>query len=365
MSEVESKLKALREIMAREGLNAIRFRGVDWFSWATGGGSNVVIFTNETGVAEVLITENRAFVLTNEIEAARLVEEEVGEEFEVCSSRWSDAIGLDRMAYELCGKGLIVSDRPSPRELALPHSIHQMKLRLSLEEVDRYRNLGRDAAEAMTDALARAEPHWSESRLAGEGARELWSRGIHPTLVLVAGSERLEKHRHPFPTHQPLGHRAMMVFCARRHGLYANLTRFVGFREPSQNESERMRIVAQFEAAAFRASQPGATLNEIFESIKEAYVSAGFEHEIDKQHFGGLTGYLSREAFARPLLESEIPVFVQDHSALAWNPTLPGSKIEDTVLVTKSGVEILTIDPRWPTLEVNGLKRPDIMIKKS
>jgi hypothetical protein len=49
--------------------------------------------------------------------------------------------------------------------------------------------------------------------------------------------------------------------------------------------------------------------------------------------------------------------------ALAWNPSLPGHKIEDTILVGDDGVENLTIDPRWPTVTVGGRARPDVLVR--
>lgn len=48
--------------------------------------------------------------------------------------------------------------------------------------------------------------------------------------------------------------------------------------------------------------------------------------------------------------------------AMAWNPSLPGSKIEDTVLRTDEGLEVLTVDPAWPMVEVDGRERPDFRI---
>jgi hypothetical protein len=49
----------------------------DWFAWATAGGSNTVLLAAETGVAEVLVTDEAAWILTDEIEAQRLKDEEV------------------------------------------------------------------------------------------------------------------------------------------------------------------------------------------------------------------------------------------------------------------------------------------------
>ena len=78
----------------------------------------------------------------------------------------------------------VVSDRPGPGELPLPPELVAAKRRLLPDELVRYRKLGRDAAEAMTEVLSAARPEWTEWELAGAGANALWRRGIEPMLTL-------------------------------------------------------------------------------------------------------------------------------------------------------------------------------------
>jgi hypothetical protein len=54
---------------------------------------------------------------------------------------------------------------------------------------------------------------------------------------------------------------------------------------------------------------------------------------------------------------------IESNTALAWNPSLPGSKIEDTVVTSEGGIEILTADPAWPTVSVAGRPRPDLLVR--
>jgi hypothetical protein len=49
---------------------------------------------------------------------------------------------------------------------------------------------------------------------------------------------------------------------------------------------------------------------------------------------------------------------VTDGGAFAWNPTAPGVKVEDTVVLEGGRATVLTVDPAWPTVEVRGLARP-------
>ncbi|MCC7369162.1 MAG: M24 family metallopeptidase [Chloroflexi bacterium] len=358
-AELATKLDIVRGALERDGAVAARLRGVDWFAWATCGGSNVVILTTETGVGEVFITTDAAWVLTDEIEAGRLAAEEAPLGLPVWAAPWNDGLARQAFVDSVVAGGKVVSDRPLLTEMPLPGELVAAKRRLLPAELDRYRLLGRDAAEAMTEVLHRAAPDWTEWQLAGAGAEALWRRGIEPTLTLVGGEERLPHFRHATATRKPLGSRAMLVFCGRRHGLYANLTRFVYFRNPTAEEETLIEHVARVEAVTFAASTPGTTAGAVYDVIVSAYAELGHPGQEQQHHQGGTTGYLSREAFALPGLG--LPI--DENTALAWNPSLPGAKIEDTVITSRGGIEILTIDPAWPSVEVDGRPRPDVLVR--
>ncbi|MFL5349675.1 MAG: M24 family metallopeptidase [Hyalangium sp.] len=357
--ELEVKLTRVRAILEEKKLAAVRLRGVDWFAWATCGGSNVVLLTTDVGVAEVLITHEGAWVLTDAIEAARLEQEEVPPGLPVWSGPWAERGKREAFVEAKLGGGLVASDRPTGKEVPLPAELVDVRHSLLPEELERYRALGRDAAEAMTEVLLAARPDWTGWQLAGAGAEALWARGIHPALTLVGEERRLPLHRHATASGERLGARAMLVFCARRHGLFANLTRFVYFRAPTAEERRLATDVARVEAAAFRTSKPGVALGEVYTALVEAYAKHGHPGAEAFHHQGGSCGYLSRDDVALPGMK----VLLQPNNAVAWNPSLPGAKIEDTVVVSDKGLEILTVDPRWPTIELEGRARPDLLVR--
>lgn len=359
MIELETKLRALRAALAAAGLGAARLRGLDWFAWTTCGGSAAVLLAAETGVAEVLVTANDAWVVTDEIEAARLEAEELPPGFPVHARRWWDREATERFVAEIAGGAPVASDRPCRGEVALPPTFPALRASLLPAEISRYRAAGRAAAEAVTEVLEAARPDWTGLGLAGAAAEALWARGLHPALTLAAGERRLPTFRHPTPSDERLGARAMLVVCARGQGLYANLTRFVTFRTPTREERNLTAAVARVEAAAFAASRPGVTLGEVFEALVRAYGAAGHPGEEARHHQGGPCGYLSRDAIATP--GAALPLAV--NGAVAWNPSLPGAKIEDTVLVLEDGLEVLTAELRWPTVRVEGRLRPDVLVR--
>ena len=355
--EAEAKLAVLQDAIERHGLGAIRLRGQDWFAWATCGGSNAVLLASERGVADILVTPARAQVLTSTIEADRIRGEESHEAFNVAQFRWQFPHELERFVRNAARSRPIASDIPVDGEVELPAEVVAAKRRLGPSEIARYREVGGASATAMTETLSQVTPDTTELEVAGMGAQALWKRGIEPALVLVAGSPRIDRYRHPRPTREPIGDRVVVVFCGRRHGLFANLTRTAYFRSPTADERAAEHVVADVEAAALAASMPGATLSQVYAAIVDAYARhgrAGAEHD---HHQGGTTGYLSREALASP----DCTVRIITPVALAWNPSLPGSKIEDTILRTDEGLEVLTVDPRWPSVVVGGRARPDLL----
>jgi Xaa-Pro aminopeptidase len=207
----------------------------------------------------------------------------------------------------------------------------------------------------MTEVLAQAQPNWTEYQLAGAGAEALWGRGLHPVLTLAAGERRLPLYRHPTPTADPLGRLAMLVFCARGFGLVVSLTRFVCWETLTATESTLHQQVRAAEAAALNACRPGTPLSQVYAAIAQAYSQLGFPHAIQEHHQGGTTGYLPREVIATPTSEETLSV----NQAIAFNPSLPGAKIEDTFVMGADGeLENLTLDPTWPSLVVEGRSRP-------
>ena len=354
--EVDSKLEFIRQALSETGARSLRLRGTDWFAWATAGGSHTVLLTAETGVAELLITAETAWVLTDEIEAQRLQDEELPANFQMHIYPWADVAQREAFVKEITGDGNVMSDRPIyPKETPIIASLQSRKLTMMPSELERYRRVGRLASEAMTEVLSAAKPTWTEYQLAGAGAQALWARGLHPALTLVAGERRLPLYRHATATAEEIGRQAMLVFCARGWGLYANLTRFVSFDFLGENHSELHRQVREIEAAGLNSCRPGVSLNTVYDTLKTAYEEEGYPQAIRQHHQGGTTGYLAREVVANPATSD----MLAENMAVAWNPSLSGAKIEDTFLIHSDGtLENLTFDPNWPSVEVAGRLRP-------
>lgn len=325
-----SSLERLWDWMEKKGFPSFFVFRPENFAWLTGG-DNTVVAGEGTGWLE--LAEGKVTLHTSRIEAGRLREEEAPGADAVIAHPW-----------------YAVPEPGRPNDLS--HDLTPLRLVLSPEEKERFRLLGRDAARSVGEAVRAAKPDWTERELAGAVAEEALSLGIQPVALLVAGEERIFRWRHPLPKDRPLGRLFMAVICGRREGLIANLTRLRSFGHPEANDLYRK--VLSVEAAALDSTRPGTTLDEVLSAIREAYRAVGRPEAFEEHHQGGIAGYRPREVLAIPGEKTRL----KEGMAVAWNPSLPGAKAEDTFLVTEDGLENLTVDPCWPTVEVAGRKRP-------
>lgn len=154
----------------------------------------------------------------------------------------------------------------------------------------------------------------------------------------------------------------MLVLCGRRQGLVCSITRLVHFGPPSAEICKKAKAVAEIDAGMIAATRPGCRLGEIFQTAVELYAGAGYLDEWQLHHQGGPAGYEPREYTARPGATEKVSV----GQVYAWNPSITGTKSEDTIMVGKDGNEVLTAIPGWPTTRIDRdglvLERPAILV---
>jgi antitoxin VapB len=156
----------------------------------------------------------------------------------------------------------------------------------------------------------------------------------------------------------------MLVLCARDQGLIANITRLVHFGKLPEELKKKHQACLQVECALWNASLPGVEIRKPFQAGVREYARQGYRDEWEKHHQGGPCSYEARDYFAGPTERRKI----QKNQGIAWNPSITGTKSEDTILVTDMGVELLTPTPNWPMLKVEycgkTYLRPNILERK-
>jgi antitoxin VapB len=165
-------------------------------------------------------------------------------------------------------------------------------------------------------------------------------------VALYAVDDRIFKYKHAVPRGARLKQYGMLNLCSRKWGLAISITRFVHFGALPAELSARFKSAAQVNAALLNATCVGATSAELFRVAQAAYAAEGFPGEERFHHQGGPTGYGEREWVATPH-GAEVVV---NNQAFAWNPSIRGGKVEDTVLLRDGVIENLTPTPELPSI---------------
>jgi Xaa-Pro aminopeptidase len=360
MTEFSLKQERIRNLLDARKLDGLLLQKVSSFAWATCGAASYVNTASTFGTASLLITRTGHHLITNNIECPRYENEEKlnyqGWEFHV--SPWYEPSPLNEMISGM----KLGADHAFPGAVDLSGEIAHLRASLTPEEGVRFRVLGRLCAEAMNSTIRTLQPGQTEHQIAAHLAMESRSRGVQAMVNLIASDERIFAYRHPLPTFKTMEHYIMLVMCGRRWGLICSLTRLVHFGPMPDELRRKADAVAQVDAAYIAATRPGARISDILKIGIDTYAATGYPEEWKLHHQGGPTGYEPREWLATPATNEVVTI----HQAYAWNPSITGSKSEDTIQVGENDNEVITTVPDWPVQEVvvNGksIFRPSVLV---
>jgi antitoxin VapB len=348
------KLSQLRALMRANHIETLLLQRSQNFAWLTDGAASYIGIASDTGAAAILVTLDTQYIITNNIEAERLQHEQGLADWEFVVGSWTD--GLAPLVKKMT-RGVLYSDFPFPEALEVAGKIAPLRYTLDEAEAVRYRSLGAATGRALQNATRMVRVGMTENEIAGILAQQCYANNVVPVTNLIAADERIFRWRHPLPTEKKLERYAMLVVGGRRWGLIASATRLVHFGPIPAEVRRKAEACAQVDAAFIRATQAGATLAEVFRAGMNAYAKEGFDGEWQYHHQGGLTGYHGRELLGAPTATHRI----EATQAFAWNPSIKGTKSEDTILLTPNGVEVITQVDDWPLMDCGDFRRPDIL----
>ncbi len=362
--EIQEKERRVGAFLDSRGLEGLLLKRQANFSWMTCGGLNVVGVTTELGATSLLLLRDAKFVISNNIEAPRMIEEErLGEQgFALEVFPWQE----DREAKivrELMGHGRLASDVPFPGAETIPEEIARLRYSLTPQEVERYTWLGRQVSGCLESVLQETRPGEKESEVVGRLSEALWNDRIDCVTLMAAADERIHRFRHPIPTQRSMDRYFMLSVNARKWGLIVSLTRFVLFGSAREELRSRYRANVFIDCVFMAATKPGALARDVFLRGIEAYREMGYPEEWSLHHQGGAIGYTGRDYRANFQTEE----VVRENQAFTWNPSITGTKSEDTILATTQGPVMITHPVSYPTvsLQVDGVPfiRADILEK--
>jgi len=355
-TEISIKIERIQKMLAEKKLGGVLINSQPNFAWLTAGGNNAVDASRENGAASLVVRrDGKKYVLASRIEMPRMLAEEVSaDEFEPIEFAWeAEKSAADFLTEK--AKSLLEDKNALGADLFLnantpiiESDIARCRYELTDAEIERLRRLGKDTGETFGSLIETLRAGESEIEIARRMTDLLAKKNIRAVVALVAADERLQKFRHPVPTAKTWEKLLMMVVCAKREGLIVSLSRIVCAGNISEDLKNRTEACARVNARILSATKLNATGAELYKIAADAYAEENYAGEENLHHQGGAAGYKTRDWVAHPKSAET----VKNKQAFAWNPSITGTKCEETVIVREDEIELLTATPNFPQIAV-------------
>ncbi len=204
------------------------------------------------------------------------------------------------------------------------------------------------AESGIATALEHARPGITEAELASHVAATMVAGGADPRFVVATVGERTAL-ADTYPTERPWRPGELARFdvgCVYR-GYWSDMARTAVLGEPDRRMSTRYAALLAGEEQQLALARPGISAGELFDTAVDVVERSG-PRPYRRHHCGhgiGLAVYeppIIAPGVRTALREGMTFCFETPHYELGWG----GMMVEDTVVVTASGVDLLTVSPR-------------------
>jgi len=345
------RLNKFRQMLAAEGLEAMIVTS----------GPNIYYLSGFTGTDSILlITRDHNYLITDfryieqaqqEAPAFEIVRADKEAEkvlaglcgnvkqtgFEEEKITWSDYTRLEKA---LAGKGLTPAS----------HILREMRAVKDATEIQIIREAVRITDQAFAGILKQIKPGKTEEEIAVELEFSLRRRGASGRsfdYIVASGPRGALPHGTASTKRIAEGEMLTLDFGALYQWYCSDFTRTVMVGRPDSKQKEIYQIVLEAQLAAIAAIKPGISGREVDAVARGLITKAGYG-----EYFGhGLGHSLGLEIHESPRFNTRedklmVPGMVMTVEPGIYLPGWGGIRIEDVVLVTNTGVEVLTQAPK-------------------
>ena len=354
---IPSRLARLRELLAQQSLDALLVSQPENRSYLSG-------FTGSAGV--LCVTAPSALIATDFRYYEQTGIESPQYELVKVTSTVADVLpellgrqGVKRLGFEADDVTFVdahewMAIAPDVEWVPTKGLVMDMRAVKDAGEVATMREAIRLTDEALAAALPQVQPGMTERDLAWlieSYIRTHGSPAVSFEIIVASGPSGARPHARASDAVLPAGEPIVIDMGARLGGYCADLSRTVCLGQPNDPDRfwEIYNIVLRAQQAAEAVIRPGVTGKEVDAVARDLIAEAGFGdffgHGLG--HGVGLAVHemprLSRLAVA-PLAAGNVVTVEPGIYLPGWG----GVRIEDVVLVTENGVEVLTEAPKDP-----------------
>jgi len=355
MDRYPSRLKRLRSLMRKAGLPSLlvsHTSNVTYLTGFTGDSSYLWVGSSE----EILISDGRYTTqLEEECPGLRVHLRKVGERMASATSTALAAvkpatIGIEAGTMTVAVRDELAEKLPKAALAAAADLVEQLRQIKDKEEIASIRVAVEQAERAFRLVSAGVRGDATEKQIADQfeaALRHFGATGSCFPPIIAAGARSALPHARASEA-SIAGAEFVLIDWGARNGLYvSDLTRLWVTAKISPKLERVYRVVFEANRAAIAAIRPGATAQQIDAVARGVIHDAGFGANFTH----GLGHGIGLDVHEEPRLSSTNQRPLEPGMVLTIEPGvyLPGwggVRLEDDVLVTKSGAEVLSTLPK-------------------
>lgn len=260
-------------------------------------------------------------------------------------------IGVEPRQMRLLEYGHVIAVAPEAEFPDASHAMASLRLRKEPDEVEAMRRAVKIAQAALESLLPQVKVGMTEKELAGELVVQLFRHGSDPELpfapIVSAGPNSANPHASPSDRKLQTGDMLVVDWGATDNGYFSDLTRTFAIGE-AQPEFEKIhKIVQEANAAGRAAARPGAECAAVDRAARSVIERAGYGVYFTHRTGHGLGIDVHEDPYMhaanRQMLEPGMAFTVEPGIYL---PNRNGVRIEDNVVITDKGADMLSDLPR-------------------
>jgi len=230
--------------------------------------------------------------------------------------------------------------------LPIGRVIEEQRMVKSRSEIASIRKSVQVNSEAYERTVKRVKPGMREQEIAAELEFQMRVLGAEKPAfetIVASGSRTALPHAHPTSHRLEKNELLLIDMGASLEGYSSDMTRVVHLGAPPRRIRELYKAVLEAQVSAIGAVRPGATAGNVDKAARDVLK----RHQLDRE-FVHSTGHgLGLEIHELPRIGRKDRTQLRAGMAITIEPGvyidgLGGIRIEDTVLVTETGCEILT-----------------------
>lgn len=324
---------------------------------------NLRYFTNFTGTpgdAVALITEDQAIFITDfrylEQAAAQAVGYELveGRNYLLTATEQIEKLGLQSVAFEedyvSFAQFSFLEDEVETAWEPISGVLESLREVKDADEIATIKQACRIADQGFDHVLKMIQPGMTEIEVANQldfFMRSLGASGVSFETIVASGKRSSMPHGVASSKIIEQGDMVTLDFGCYYKGYVSDMTRTFAIGDPGEKLKEIYQIVLEANLKVIEAAKPGVTGIELDAVARDLIGSYGY-----REAFGHSTGHgIGLEIHEGPNVSARADnPFVVNHIITdepgIYLPEIGGVRIEDDLLITEDGCEILTASPK-------------------